>query len=117
MLPPLSRWPPDPGPPLPDPSSAWPPDAGAIFCGFYIGLMALGIIMPDGTVQALLCTGLGCRPLSVDTALASLMCASASFVVDAVPTRHGIMHALATVGPAAPMSTGTLRSPLSLIWS
>jgi hypothetical protein len=56
---------------------------------------------------------LAATPLSVDTALASLMCASASFVVEVVPTGHGVMHALAAVGPAAPMSTGTLGSPSS----
>jgi hypothetical protein len=64
---------------------------------------------------------LSCAPVSaaalllVATASASLVYASASSVVDAVPTRHGVAHVLAIIGPAALVSTGVLGSPSSLL--
>jgi hypothetical protein len=103
-------------------SGVWPPDTGGIFCGFCVGLVALSTVVPDGSVHASSCGRELSSPvhqprlpppLLVTTALASPVYASVSFVVDTVPTRHGVTHALAVVGLAAPVSTGALGSPSS----
>jgi hypothetical protein len=123
IWPPLHRWPPDPPPLLAAGSvrlvvpPAWVAStaASALASWPWTPSCPMDPCRPPAAIasSALLRTGLSCRPPLdhhrfgfASVRLGVLHCRPG-------PTRHGIAHTLAIIGPAAPMSTGALGSPSS----